>query len=195
MNRIALALLCLALTSALEAQLAKVSVSRAQLTAVTGTARITDLNTAFWTNGVLKSRVYRGQSGTPAAGLYIYEYSLDLRNVVGVTAIPQLSSVVLDFGPIVGTLDFNVDNKSDELFIIKGLGLGNVAPSDATQSGASVTFAFKPEVGGGGAPGNGDRSYVFGLVSKYPPHKTTATAQHNLGGSALSLSVQTPNHP
>jgi hypothetical protein len=81
------------------------------------------------------------------------------------------------------------------VFIVKGLGLGNVAPASATKSGNTITFLFDPPVGGGSAPGNGDRTYVFGVVSKYPPRQIPAIAHHNLGGAALSLLVQAPKQP
>lgn len=195
MKRLALAVACLALAPNVKAQLTKANVTAAQLNAVTGTAHVTDLESAIWTSGKLRSRVYRGQNGTPAANLYVYEYSIDLRDVVGITSIPFLSSMSVDFGPILGTLDFNADSKTDQMFVLKGLGLGNVAPSNATKSGNTITFVFDPPVGGGSAPGNGDRTYVFGVVSKYPPRKIAATAQHNLGGAPLTLPVQAPNRP
>ncbi|HEX2831533.1 MAG TPA: hypothetical protein VHW00_00880 [Thermoanaerobaculia bacterium] len=195
MKRLALAVACLALAPHLQAQLTKANVTAAQLSAITGTARVTDLESSIWTSGKLRSRVYRGESGTPAANLYVYEYSIDLRDVVGITSIPFLSSMSVDFGPILGTLDFNADRKADQMFVVKGLGLGNVAPSSATKSGNLITFVFDPPVGGGSAPGNGDRTYVFGVLSKYPPRQVAATAQHNLGGAALSLKVQAPDWP
>src|SRR5712692_9774784 len=37
--------------------------------------------------GFFQSRTYKGAAGAPAAGLYAYEYRLDLRNAVGATAI------------------------------------------------------------------------------------------------------------
>lgn len=190
MKRIALVLVCLSIAPALLAQLTKVT--RAQLATVCGTARVTDVTTPLWTSGKLKSRVYRAQPGTPAAGLYVYEYSIDLRDVVGVVAIPLITTLSLDFGPVVGTLDLNGDGTPDPMFFVSpGLAV-DLAPSGATHSGNTVTFTFNPPVGGGSAPGNGDRTLVFGLVSKSPPQKVTATVKHNLGGAALSLPVQAP---
>ncbi|HEX7807645.1 MAG TPA: hypothetical protein VF608_02935 [Thermoanaerobaculia bacterium] len=198
MKRFPLAVVCLlvslVLAPSMLAQLTKVSVSRAQLTPVFGTARIADLDSPVWTSGTLRSRVYRATSGTPAAGLYVYEYSLDLRDVVGVTAIPFITSLSLDFGPV-NAIDFNGDATAEHLFVVsKGLGIGNVAPATATKSANIVTFTFNPSVGGGSAPGNGDRTYVFGLVSKHAPRQIHATVQHNLGGAPLSLLVQAPDH-
>src|SRR5882762_8366171 len=37
--------------------------------------------------GFLQSRTYKGAAGSPAAGLFAYEYRIDLRNAVGITAI------------------------------------------------------------------------------------------------------------
>lgn len=198
-------LACLTLAPPMQAQLTTVNVKRAQLTQMFGADRKvntlvgkspnTDLATPLWTSGALRSRVYRAHAGTPAAGLYVYEYSLDLRDVIGVTAIPSVTSVSLDFGRI-DTLDFNGDASPDQLFVVsKGLGIGNVAPASVTKAANVITFTFNPPVGGGSAPGNGDRTYVFGLVSKHAPRQIHATVQHNLGGAPLSLLVQAPNHP
>jgi hypothetical protein len=197
-------MVCLATAPPMLAQLTKVNVTRAQLSppvsrpqinALIGSAGA-DLDTTVWTSGTLRSRVYRAHAGTPAAGLYVYEYSLDLRDVVGVTAIPFITSLSLDFGPVVDTVDFNGDANPDQLFVVsKGLGIGNVAPANAMKSANIITFTFSPSVGGGSAPGNGDRTYVFGLVSKHAPRQIQATVQHNLGGAPLSLLVQAPDHP
>jgi hypothetical protein len=197
MKRIAMGLICVVIAPAIFGQLTKVNVSRAQLTSVFGTARFSEVNAPIWTSGNLRSRVYRGQSGTPGAGLYVYESMIDLREVVGITAIPFVTSLSVDFGPVVDTLDFNADGKADQVFIVsKGaLNLGNVAPAAVTKSGNVVTFTFDPPVGGGSSPGNGDRTFVFGVVSKSLPRTIHATAKHNLGGAALSLLVEAPNHP
>ena len=37
--------------------------------------------------GFLQARTYMGAAGSPAAGLYAYEYRIDLRNAVGAVAI------------------------------------------------------------------------------------------------------------
>ncbi|MGN6183505.1 MAG: hypothetical protein ACTHQM_07610 [Thermoanaerobaculia bacterium] len=194
MKQLALGLVCLALAPHATAQLTKVNVTRAQLEPLFGTARVTDVVTPIWTNGKLHSRVYRAATGTPAAGLYVYEYSIDLRDVVGITSIPFISSLAIDFGPVISTLDFDANHQSDQLFILKGLGLGNIAPSSANKSGNTITFTFNPPAGGGNAPGNGDRTYVFGLVSPHPPRRIAATAHHNLGGAALELMVVAPQY-
>ena len=42
--------------------------------------------------GFLQSRTYKGLAGSPADGLFAFEYRIDLRNAVGATAIVLMSS-------------------------------------------------------------------------------------------------------
>ncbi|MDE2323034.1 MAG: hypothetical protein KGL31_14220, partial [candidate division NC10 bacterium] len=64
----------------------------------------------------VESRTFAGKPGTPASGLYGYEYRIDLSKAVetmvdveGVKTkhIPCLLSMTLEFGPIVDTLDYD----------------------------------------------------------------------------------------
>ena len=153
-----------------------------------------DFSSPIWNGGFLQSRIFSGEPGTPAAGLHAYLYRIDLRNVADPTQIRFITSLKLDFGAVIGTIDFNGDHIADQVFVITKGGLGNVAPSSATESGSILTFVFTPSVGSGSAPGNGDSSYFFGLLSEYPPHTITATAT-NTAGPDLSLSVYAPHHP
>src|SRR6266404_9952473 len=56
--------------------------------------------------GFLQSRTYKGAAGAPAAGLFAYEYRLDLRNAVGAVAISCIDWMTISFGPVVGSLNF-----------------------------------------------------------------------------------------
>lgn len=128
----------------------------------------------------LQSRTYRGRPGSAAAGLYIYQYRLDLRQAVGVLNIPCLTSLTINFGPVVGTLDFNSDGKAtDQVFVVTRGGLGSVGLVSAEQEGNRITFNFS--VCAGGRPGSGESTFFFGLVSMHAPQSTTATLVDNSG--------------
>lgn len=159
------------------------------------TADITPAGTSG--SGFLQSRTYRGKPGAPGAGLYIYEYRIDLRRLVSSATPTALRSLSIDFGPKLNALDFNGDGeKTDQVFVITSGGLGSVAPISAVKNGNILTFNFDPPVSGGNQAGNGQTSYFFGLVSSKPPKLTTGHAVLDAGdaGSTLDLQVRVPNH-
>lgn len=158
-----------------------------------GTIVVQDLSSKIWSNGFLQSRNFQGASGAPAKGLYVYEYRVDLRNEVGILAIPSIFSLTVDIGPNV-KLDFNGDKKLDDVFVITKGGMGTIALSSAVRTGNNVKFTFTSPVSGGGSPGTGQSSFFFGIVSKYPRKTVIATAPNNMG-AALSLKAWAPAHP
>jgi hypothetical protein len=69
-------------------------------------------------SGFLQSRTFPpGEPGTAAAGLFGYEYRIDLRNLVGVTAAPCVSQLRLDFGPV-SLVDYDGDGNTDQVFVV-----------------------------------------------------------------------------
>lgn len=142
--------------------------------------------------GFFQSRTFRGLPGSPAAGLYGYEYRVDLRNAVGVTNINCVTSVTLNFGPVVSTLDFNGDGRrSDQVFVVTGGGLGSVGIASADQVGDQITFNFTSPVCAGGHPGAGQSSFFWGLVSMRPPGFVTATVTQT-SGPTLDIQARAP---
>ena len=198
MKRLALVMLvCAAAQSVVAATLIKVNVSAPQVNYVfspTGTITVSDFSAPIWGPGFLQSRTYRALPGSPAAGLWVYEYRIDLTQVVGITSIPYITSLKINFGPVVSTLDYNGDHHPDQVFVTTQGGLGNVNPQKVVQNGNWITIYFNPPVGGGAAPGKGDTTYFIGLVSKYKPKKVTATAANSLG-APLTLQAMAPAHP
>jgi hypothetical protein len=157
-----------------------------------GVVTVTDTTAAIWGGGFLQSRYYRALPGSPAAGKYVYEYRVDLRNSVGVLAIGAITSITVNFGPNVGTLDFNGDGMADDVFVVTSGGLGSVGLASATRSGNSITFNFAAGgVAQGGSPGNGQSSYFFGIVSPFAKHDVTVSAANTLG-PPLSLAAWAP---
>jgi len=191
-----LAGLCLVVAPALVAQpLTIVKVQAPNVNFVfnpSGTIVVQDLSSKIWTNGFLQSRSFRGAAGAPAKGLYVYEYRVDLRNEVGITAIPFITSLTVDVGPNV-KLDFNGDKKLDDVFVITKGGMGTIGIASAVRTGNVVKFTFSSPVGGGASPGKGDSSFFFGIVSKSPRKTVIAKAANNMG-AALSLKAWAPGY-
>ena len=154
---------------------------------------VQDLSAPIWTKGFLQSRNYKAAPGAPAAGFYVYEYRIDLRDVAGITSIPSISTLTVDFGPN-AKFDFNGNGTKDDVFVVTKGGLGNVDVASAVRSGTNITFTFKsPGVGGGAAPGKGDSTFFFGLVSKFPRHNVSATVTSS--PALPPLNAWAPNHP
>ena len=141
--------------------------------------------------GFLQSRTYKGLPGSPAAGLFAYEYRLDIRNAVGAVAISCIDWITIDFGPVVGSLDYNGDHKPDQVFVITGGGLGTIGIASAVQTGTKIKFKFTAPVCEGGSPGKGDSSFFWGLVSKGPAKFVTATL-HETGGATHVVKARSP---
>ena len=76
--------------------------------------------------GFLQSRTYIGAPGSPAAGLFAYEYRIDLRNAVGAVAISCIDSMTISFGPVVSSLNFGGSAAPDQVFVVTGGGIGTI---------------------------------------------------------------------
>ena len=141
--------------------------------------------------GFLQSRTYKGAAGSPAAGLFAYEYRIDLRNAVGATAISCIDWMTISFGPVVGYLNYGGDAKPDQVFVVTGGGIGTIGLASAVQTGSVIKFKFASPVCEGGSPGKGDSSFFWGLVSKQPPKSVTATL-HETGGATHVVKARSP---
>jgi hypothetical protein len=122
-----------------------------------------------------------GIPGAPANGLYAYEYRIDLRNAIGITYIPCISSMKIEFGPVVSTLDYDGDGEADQVYVITSGGLGSIGLASAEKEDNTITFTFSAPVCAGGHPGDGQSTFFFGLVSTQPPRTATATAKETIG--------------
>jgi hypothetical protein len=146
--------------------------------------------------GVLKSRTFKGLPGSPADGLFAFEYLLDLRNAVGATAISCIDSMTINFSPVVSSLDFNSDRKPDQVFVVTGGGIGTIGLAAAVPT-SNLKFIFASPIcsgapGKGGAPDKkGDSSFFWGLVSMHPP-KIADAALHEPGGAIHHVKVRVP---
>ena len=154
------------------------------------TVTVTDFSSPLFGTGFLQSRTYQAQPGSPAAGLWVYEYRIDLRTVAGGAAPALVHAMAIDFGPVVGTLDYDGDARPDQVFVVTSGGLGSVGPFAAVQTGRVVHFRFNPSVHGGSAAAAGQSSYFFGLVSAAPPRAMTARLV--TGAGTLALEARAP---
>lgn len=132
----------------------------------------------------LQSRTWPiGEPGTQGQGLYAYLYRVDLRGAIGTTAISCVTNLEIDFGPV-ASLDYNLDGKAEEVFVVTSGGLGSSTVVSPTQTGTVVNFRFNPSVCGGATRNGGDSSFFFGMASKDPeqvvPAKLTGTAGLNV---------------
>jgi hypothetical protein len=141
--------------------------------------------------GLLKTRTYMGAVGAPAAGLYAYQYLLDLRNAVGSSGISCVDWMSISFGPVVSSLNYGGDANPDQVFVITGGGIGTIGIASADQTGSSIKFKFSSPICEGGPPGKGDSSFFWGLVSKTPPQFVTATL-HEPGGVTHVVKARAP---
>lgn len=129
----------------------------------------------------LQSRTFTGTPGAPANGLTAYEYRIDLRNAIGITHIPCVSSLTVKFGPVVGTLDYDGDGHADQVYVVTGGGLGSIGLAKAVKDNDEITFTFDAPICAGGSPGTGQSSFFFGLVSPNPPVSVTASVKETTG--------------
>jgi hypothetical protein len=125
-------------------------------------------------DGALQSRTYpAGDAGTRGAGLFPYEYRVDLTRAGGITAQVCVRRLEIEFGPVV-PLDYDGSGRRAHVYVVTTGGLGTVAPSSADLTGRTVTFQFSPAVCPGNRPGAGETSFFFGMASANPPVDVTA---------------------
>ena len=144
----------------------------------------------------LQSRMFpRGEVGTPGAGLFAYEYRIDMREMVGIGNPGCVTALTVDFGPVV-PLNYNGAGGTEHVYVVTSGGLGSIAPTSASQSGDNITFNFSPPVCGdfSSSQDNGESTFFFGLASPFRDREITAVINHNTG-DPLDLIAHAPNYP
>lgn len=161
--------------------------------ACTFTVKDTSDNIVMSTGGTgfLQSRTFKGAAGSPAAGLFGYEYRLDLRSAVGTRTISCIDWMTISFGPVVGTLNYDGDRKPDQVFVITNGGLGNIGIASAVQTGSNIKFKFTTPICESRAPGKGDSSFFWGLTSKTEAKFVTAM-MHETSGATHVVKARSP---
>ncbi len=141
--------------------------------------------------GRLQTRTFKGLAGSPADGLFAYEYRLNLTEAVGATNIACIDWMSISFGPVVSTLDYDRDQKPDQVFVVTSGGVGTIGLASAVQTTDTIRFKFTRPVCEGGAPGKGDTSFFWGLVSRLPAKDVTAIL-HETGGATHVVKARSP---
>ena len=117
-------------------------------------------------NGRLQSRIFQGQTGSAAAGKWVYEYRINMTPVAGITYPPYADYLAIDRWGTPREYDYNGDGiATDDVFNITSGGIGTKAVTSAFLSTPWTYFALNNPVYAGNYPGGGESSYFFGLVS------------------------------
>jgi hypothetical protein len=140
--------------------------------------------------GFLQSRSFKGLAGSAADGLFAYEYRVDLRKAVATVNIACVDWMSISFGSVI-SLDYNADQKVDQVFVVTSGGLGTIGLASAVQTASTIKFTFSKPVCEGSAPGKGDTSFFWGLVSKTTPKNVTAML-HETGGATHVVKARSP---
>lgn len=141
--------------------------------------------------GFLQSRTYSATPGSPAAGFFVYEYRLDLRNALGPVTISCIDSMTFNFGPVISMLNYDDEAKPDQVFVVTGGGIGTIGLAAALQNDSIIKFKFAAPICEGGTPGRGDSSFFWGMVARTPPKFVIATLQES-GGVTHKVKVRAP---
>lgn len=141
--------------------------------------------------GILQSRTYSAAPGSPAAGFFVYEYRLDLRNALAPVTISCINSITFNFGPVISHLNYGGDDKPDQVFVITSGGIGTIGLAAVLQNASISQFKFAAPICEGGTPGRGDSSFFWGMVARTPPKFVTATLQET-GGVTHKIKVRAP---
>ena len=141
--------------------------------------------------GRLQTRTFKGLAGSPADGFFAYEYRLNLTDAVGATNIACIDWMSISFGPVVNTLDYDRDQQADQVFVVTTGGVGTIGLASAVQTADTIRFKFNKAVCEASAPGKGDSSFFWGLVSKSSPKEVTAIL-HEIGGATHVVKARSP---
>jgi len=142
-------------------------------------------------SGRLQTRTFKGLTGSPADGMFAYEYRLNLVDTLSDTNAECIDWMSISFGPVVNTLDYDRDQKRDQVFVITSGGVGTIGLASAVQTADTIKFKFNKAVCAGSAAGKGDSSFFWGLVSKSQPRDVTAIL-HETGGATHVVKARSP---
>ena len=140
--------------------------------------------------GVLRTRTFKGANGSPAEGLYAYQYRLDLTDAVG-TKPSCIDWISLSFGPVVSTLDFGESTRPDQVFVITSGAVGSIGLTSAVETRGTIRFTFKSPVCSGTPAAKGASTYFWGLVSASDPENVNALL-HETGGATHVVKTRSP---
>lgn len=148
----------------------------------------TDRTEEIFDGGVIQSRYFQAEPGSPAAGKWVYEYRIDLTNATSPTGPPFVTSIDIWNGPM-RQYDYNFDSVStDDVYVITSGGLGSVGLASVTPVSPGLSrFTFSVPVSAG------QSSYFFGFISDYSAHSVGVFV--NTGEGSVSIPAWTPADP
>ena len=149
-----------------------------------------DIQLSTGDKGVLRTRTFKGASGSPAEGLFAYQYRLDLTDAAG-TKQSCIDWISLSFGPVVSSLDFGGSARPDQVFVITSGGTGSIGLASAVQTRGTIRFRFQSPVCSGTSGAKGASSFFWGLVSTGDPENITALV-HETGGATHVVKTRSP---
>ena len=192
-----ISLVCLTPLAAKAAPLKIVNVGAPAINCVFSTScsvRVKDTKEDFMLGaggkGILRTRTFKGADGSPAEGLFAYEYRLDLTDAVG-TKPSCIDWISVSFGPVVKSLDFGGDARPDQVFVITTGAIGSIGLTSAIQTRDTIKFRFKSPVCSGTAATKGASTYFWGLVSTSDPENINALI-HETGGATHVVKTRSP---
>ena len=140
--------------------------------------------------GVLRTRTFKGASGSPAEGLFAYQYRLDLTDATG-TKPSCIDWISMSFGPVVNRLNFGGDAQPDHVFVITTGGTGSIGLASALETRGTIRFRFRSPVCSGPSPAKGASTFFWGLVSTSDPENITALV-HETGRATHVVKTRSP---
>ena len=140
----------------------------------------------------LRERIFSGKSGLPATIKHGYEYRLDLSQVTTLTDATCVSSLEVDFGPVI-KLQYNRTGPLDDVFVIR-TAPGTIGLTSAEQIGNAITFTLEQPVCAGDGVSQGKSSFFFGLASAHGLKPTKAKINGPGFGDPIKVRAGTPDH-
>lgn len=133
----------------------------------------------------LHSRAFAAGPGSPAAGHVGYEYQVDLKDGMPLGDFACIERLDVDFGPI-AALEYDRRLAPGQTYEITGDAAANeVGIGPATEEGGVITFRFDRPLCTSDPPGNGAKSFVFGVASRNRPRAIRA----QVSGAGLDETV------
>jgi hypothetical protein len=194
------AVLAMAPSAALAAQLKVVNVAAPAVVCVFNTACSVTVNDSLGYVAMqaldapktarLQSRTFPGAAGTPAAGKTGYEYRLDLAQASG--SLECLGGVVIDFGPVTQLPYAN--NTPADVYVVTQGGLGTIGIASAELDGTVITFQFDKLLCASEPANAANTTFFFGLASAGAPVAIQAGVFATGSTPYYAVDARSPSH-
>ncbi len=143
----------------------------------------------FVQGGIVQTRTFLGNPGTPAAGKYAYQYRISMEQAAARSA-PCATALLIDFGPML-KLRYSKSEAPADVHVISSGGPGSISLASADQVGRQIFFAFARPICVGETFDRSESSFFFGMTANGAPRDGTAHLQMT-GGRSLAVPVRLP---